>query len=348
METPIPDFVTLRYLMGLYCDWYVEQCIHRHTLSVFKIEYLAVMNVYIITCVYKTIMSESPEIETLDYLVIYHQGCCDGYAAGIVAYDVLHTGTTTYRILPVNVSKMSTEIPRLPPARNVLSFDLSYTPETLRQLVEKYRDGVVEVYDHHITTRECLECEYAVCVHFDNEVSGAMLAWRHYHPDSAPPRFIQYVQDRDLWHWRLEHSSEINAYLQSTMLTRGLRDWIGHLRDDSWIEDAIMRGGVILATVKSAVDLICKGSRPRVVDGLHVAVVNSPIYGSEIGDHLSRYYDYVVVWRTAELSRVDVSLRSEKGKTDVSQIAKRFGGGGHVSASGFATSFDEFRDVYLQ
>jgi len=306
---------------------------------------------------------ETPVGTQLDYLVLYHQGCCDGYAAALVAYSILRRAPSeVYRILPVNVSQMASEIPKLPYANNVISFDLSFTPATLKQLVDKYSwcgkhqfvddrlvytEPVIEVHDHHITTKECLDTEYASHVHFDNNVSGAVLAWRYYYPGVEIPPFLLYVQDRDLWQWRLENSREINSYLQSTMLTRDFEHWLPYLGGDEWNADAVRIGATILNTVKLAIDLICKGSRQRTVDGLRVAVVNSPIYGSEIGDRLARYYDYVVVWRTTDLARVDVSLRSEKGKTDVSQIAKIFGGGGHVSASGFSVPFDTFRDVYL-
>ena len=44
--------------------------------------------------------------------------------------------------------------------------------------------------------------------------SGAMLAWEYARGTAIEvPKKILYVQDRDLWQWKLEHSKEVSAYL---------------------------------------------------------------------------------------------------------------------------------------
>ena len=44
--------------------------------------------------------------------------------------------------------------------------------------------------------------------------SGAVLAWEWAHTQPVP-WLLQYVQDKDLWHWQLPHSREISAALAS-------------------------------------------------------------------------------------------------------------------------------------
>ena len=39
--------------------------------------------------------------------------------------------------------------------------------------------------------------------HFDMNHSGARLAWDYFHPGKEPPKFINYIEDCDLWAWKL-------------------------------------------------------------------------------------------------------------------------------------------------
>jgi nanoRNase/pAp phosphatase (c-di-AMP/oligoRNAs hydrolase) len=58
---------------------------------------------------------------------------------------------------------------------------------------------------------------------------------------------------------------------------------------------------------------------------------------SEIGNALSVKCDYAVIWYwDHDMQQVKVSLRAHHDDADVSEIAKRFGGGGHRKAAGFA------------
>ena len=46
--------------------------------------------------------------------------------------------------------------------------------------------------------------------YFDQNKSGAVLAWEWAH-ENAAPWLLQYIQDKDLWTWALPGSREINA-----------------------------------------------------------------------------------------------------------------------------------------
>jgi nanoRNase/pAp phosphatase (c-di-AMP/oligoRNAs hydrolase) len=70
--------------------------------------------------------------------------------------------------------------------------------------------------------------------------------------------------------------------------------------------------------------------------GKDVLVVNSPHWMSEIGAALSPKCDFAVIWfYDHETRQVKVSLRAHHEDSDVSEVAKRFGGGGHRKAAGF-------------
>jgi len=62
---------------------------------------------------------------------------------------------------------------------------------------------------------------------------------------------------------------------------------------------------------------------------------------SEIGAALSPKCDFALIWYyDHETHQVKVSLRAHHEDSDVSEVAKRFGGGGHRLAAGFALPRD--------
>ena len=81
-----------------------------------------------------------------------------------------------------------------------------------------------------------------------------------------------------------------------------------------------------------------------------VQVVNSTFWQSEVGNELAQTADIGMVWLQNGHNIIEVSLRSARDDVDVvrepcreyisltsvqSAIAEKFGGGGHLRASGF-------------
>ena len=75
---------------------------------------------------------------------------------------------------------------------------------------------------------------------------------------------------------------------------------------------------------------------------------------SEIGARLSPDCDVAMIWYYDHADRlIKVSLRSFHDTVDVSEVAKKFGGGGHKKAAGFtlpgdANVDDIFDDIKLK
>ena len=107
--------------------------------------------------------------------------------------------------------------------------------------------------------------------------------------------------------------------------------------DDSVFDDAVKRGSYILAYSKTVIKKVCEKAAQRRYQGMEVMVVNSSHWMSEIGNRLSHDCDFAVIWYyDHEDRKIKVSLRAFHDNVDVSEIAKRFGGGGHKKAAGFA------------
>ena len=124
--------------------------------------------------------------------------------------------------------------------------------------------------------------------------------------------------------------------------------------DDSVFDDAVKRGSYILAYSKTVVKKVCEKASARKLDEKDVLVVNASHWMSEIGNRLAPDCDVAMIWYYDHADRlIKVSLRSFHDTVDVSEVAKKFGGGGHKKAAGFtlpgdANVDDIFDDIKLK
>lgn len=294
--------------------------------------------------------------------VLYHENCPDGTGAAMAAYlklgDVHCAGTgNTRRVeyIPVSYGKPP---PEIEPDSDIFIVDFSYPRDTLKELKTKARD--ILVLDHHITAEKDLEgldfCQ------FDMAKSGAVLSWKHFHPQKPVPPFILYLQDRDLWQFKLPQSREVSAAIASYPMD--FRVWSNWLNEETIIEDLASEGVTCLRLKNQQVQNMVKHHRRAVLDGKHKAVMfvppagenevngfgitvepdqwacpvsNASVFFSEVGEALLEYYPdapFSAYYFDRADGKRQWGLRSRKG-FDCSVIAKAFGGGGHKEASGF-------------
>ena len=168
--------------------------------------------------------------------------------------------------------------------------------------------------------------------------SGATLSWEFFHPGKEAPKFIQYITDRDLWKWELPYSKEFSAAFD--MVPYDFEEF-EKFEDDSVFDDSVKRGSYILAYSKTVVKKVCDKAASRSIGGKNVLVVNSSHWMSEIGARLAPDCDFAMIWYYDHNDKViKVSLRAFHDKIDVSEVSKRFGGGGHKKAGGFTLPGD--------
>lgn len=256
-------------------------------------------------------------------LVIYHGNCTDGFGAAYAAWKLLGDRAVyypaKYGVAPPDVA-----------GKNVLVVDFSYDNATTKRMMKEARGFLV--LDHHKSAM--IELHDISCTHFDMNHSGAMLAWKFFHPGKEAPRMIKHIEDRDLWKWEIPYSKEFAAAFD--MVPFDFEEFDKYL-DDSAVDNAQERGAYILAYSKTVISKIAKHAALRKIDGKEVLVVNSSHWMSEIGNALSPKCDYALIWYYDHDTRqVKVSLRAHHEDSDVSEIAKRYGGGGHRKAAGFS------------
>lgn len=271
-------------------------------------------------------------------LCIYHRGCADGFGAAWAVWKALGDGVAlhpgVYGAPPPDVT-----------GRDVILVDFSYKRPVMEAMCQSAAS--ITVLDHHKTAAEDLDglgdgpgIAIPVFVRIDMEKSGAVLAWEHFHPGKETPRLLQHVQDRDLWRFALPNTREILACLFSHPFDFDQWDRLADEieRDPTTI---LIEGAAIERKLhKDIAELVSTSTRIMTIGGYRVPVANLPFtLASDAGNLLcQRSADggaplFAGIYYDRPFGRT-FSLRSV-GDFDVSEIAKKYGGGGHKNAAGF-------------
>jgi uncharacterized protein len=254
-------------------------------------------------------------------VVLYHADCMDGFGAAWALWKrfpkARFVAVTHGNPPPDNLQK-----------QHVVMVDFSYDRETIIALANQ--TASLQILDHHITAKASLEdLPFA---YFDMNRSGAVLAWEWAHTQPVP-WLLQYVQDKDLWQWKLEDSREINAALASYPFEFLIWDQLQY-------EILKLEGTGILRYENSLLDKIIKEAIVVSFAGHMIPIVYSSILTSQIGERLSADYPFCMIWHQKDRRRY-FSLRSKEGGVSVAKIAAQFGGGGHTHAAGFSISIED-------
>ncbi|HEY42363.1 MAG TPA: hypothetical protein G4O11_00050 [Anaerolineae bacterium] len=194
--------------------------------------------------------------------------------------------------------------------------------------------------DHHKTALEGLSELNGVAGIRSLEEAACELTWQTFFPDQPVPKTVIYIGDRDTW--RLAHD-ETQAFSEALRQedTRPENDglWKPLLDDESnRVEKMIERGAVLFRArmlwIKHQIDrygfeVIFEGHRTLAINARGSGEMGALIrqIGYEIG------YCYIEAEQNGEF-KTFVTLYSDR--VDVSEIARKFGGGGHEGAAGFS------------
>ena len=262
-----------------------------------------------------------------DVVVLYHADCWDGFGAAWAAWKKFGKKA---EYIPVSYEKDS---PKGLTNKEIFLVDFCYDKGLMKKIIS--RNKKVVVIDHHVSRRDFVEGTKGWVYGTDN--SGAVLSWKYFHPEKKIPKLLNYVEDNDLWKFKLWKSKE--AILAADVLPYKFEIWDKLARDfenrRKFLE-YVKKGEAILEYIKMIVDVLVEKGDRVVFEGKKSLAVNAPhLLASDIGNAIvKKGFPMGIVWYK-ENDGIHVSLRAQ-GKVDVSKIAVKYGGGGHKNASGFA------------
>lgn len=304
-------------------------------------------------------------------VVFYHSHCLDGTMAAAAA---LHAGNLSGDkpvLLPLSYKEITEEeffathsrapmrkaIEGVGEAKSfkVVFVDICPKAEVLVRLAGVVPEGVL-VLDHHKSAQEDLK-DFVdspipnLEVVFDMSKSGAALSWEHF--CGHKPILVQHVEDRDLWKFKLDLTRELNLWLSVTATKNDPESFLKASEAVEQFPEAIKERALTLSQMQGQVvqDQASKWRRVALEGFPNGAIVPAVAYPSEVCEYVYDHHevDWVMGFSFTRGGDVAISLRSKNGRetsADVTKIARMFGGGGHVNASGCVMDLDVFMEIY--
>jgi oligoribonuclease NrnB/cAMP/cGMP phosphodiesterase (DHH superfamily) len=278
-------------------------------------------------------------------LCVYHDACDDGFAAAWTVRRAL--GEDAVEFYPGVYQKEPPDVR----GRDVVLVDFSYKRPVLEAMATSARS--ILVLDHHETAANDLAgfkkapawvtwktAEHSmfgdrIAVLFDMERSGAGIAWDYFMYGWQRPRFINYVEDRDLWRKRLPDGDAFSMALRSYEMDFDI--WTALV--DAGPTELIKEGHAILRFYRARVADMKKSAYPATLAGHKIMIANAPYFAaSEVAGEIAEGMPFGAVYIEEAPGRFKYSLRSRDGGVNVADIAASFGGGGHAKAAGFSVA----------
>ena len=270
-------------------------------------------------------------------LVIYHANCSDGSSAATCAYQYFGLEAEYYPATH-GVSFDCTKVKD----REIYFLDFCYPAEIMKEI--KKLAWTLTILDHHKTAEEALR-GLSFTGKFDMNKSGARLAFDYFvaytdgtvqQKDKQLEQYINWVQDRDLWQYKLENTKEINDYLFSlpafTIETADL--WLDTLTSMNPSEAISLGAAINKYKTKQFHLSIERAFKVKMFD-YEVWATNEANIVSEVAGELAKRGAFGVCFFINEAGKYVYSLRSRgENAIDVSELALTVGGGGHKNAAG--------------
>lgn len=257
-------------------------------------------------------------------LVVFHKNCVDGFTAAWVYWMQFGKHAQYHAALYY-------EPPPDVRDKDVIIVDFSYPRDVLLRMNVESQSLIV--LDHHKSALATVG-DLGFC-HIDTAKAGCRLALEDAFRTStlaAPWRWlIDYVEDRDLWAWRLPQSRLINAYIGSVPFDFDQWTALAMLGPD----ECAKRGEIVERTAEQYLSTLRACSyRIRFEEYDNIPCINAPQWRiSEILNELAQDAPFAIGWHRRGDGKYAYSLRSLE--VDVAAIAMKYGGGGHTNAAGF-------------
>jgi len=282
--------------------------------------------------------------------VVYHGNCSDGFGGAFAAwyyykqkFGLDRANAIFYKpgyFIAADEAVTDNFLDKFV-GKNILMVDFTYKYPHLKRILAVAKSLLI--LDHHKSAEEDLVNIPPHNKVFDMNRSGCVIAWNYFfgsdEADVPVPRFLSYIQDRDLWRNSLPKLNEFVAFFYEIPFKFDV--WETYMSEET-VDKAIEIGthwlsykDVIVTKSAKKSDLVCQQINGRLA---FVAYFNSPEFRSDIGNVIFQHNplaDFSVVW-SYDLSKdhTSFSLRSTDDRFDVKEIAVANKGGGHRNASG--------------
>lgn len=276
-----------------------------------------------------------------DNLVIYHDQDLDGWTSGWIARRMTspRLGATDALGYDYNREVGTYMREKIERCETLYLVDISLPDELMKQYAEK-----IVWIDHHKDRNDRLRMLPFKSYFCDAAFSATRLAFGYFYRTDLSGFFklVNLVDTYDLWKTNANNFANSRNFNQA-VLTRGRNIYWLDLDKiykegrsaDGYIEDLARRGSMQLEGIDAFL------SRIEPIPS-HPSVTVYSLIAPQLSTR-ARTSDILVMFKMEQVGRYKVSLRSYEA--NVCEIAKRYGGGGHVHAAGFHCNHRQLTNI---
>jgi oligoribonuclease NrnB/cAMP/cGMP phosphodiesterase (DHH superfamily) len=275
----------------------------------------------------------------------FYHGDLDGKCAAAILYHskVL---TCTPEMFSMHY-KNTLNLQNIQPHEEIWIVDFSFKPDVMEELL-KITQNIVWI-DHHKTS---MEYKYSVELKGirDNNFSGCELTWKYLYPAVPMPTIVKMLGRYDVWDFS-KFGTNLNALQAGIQLQEnnpesknwglwfgeGVLDHGGVLvprSETPRLYHLLTEGGIALKYRDNQYSYFIKSySFFAEFEGYKAICCNAGGASSQLFDSVTEDYDLMIPF-VFDGEQWTVSLYTKKD-IDCSELAKKYGGGGHKKASGF-------------
>ncbi len=264
-----------------------------------------------------------------DIVILYHGKCPDGFGGAYAAWKKFGDSADYIPVDHGDAPPIGLE------GKQVYIVDFCYETQEQMDALLKITKRLV-VLDHHKSSRAFVE---SIPEHvYDENRSGASITWTYFHPDMPLPRLIRHLQDGDLYRYSLPDTRDIFSYLLVLPFAFDAWDTFAHELEDDTVRTELLKKAAAYTEFFNALANMSAERAKKVsfegYDVLFTATHPAQTMRSYVGNLLYKKNPPFSIVVTAHTNGFGVSLRGD-GSVDVSQIAAKYGGGGHPGSAGF-------------
>lgn len=255
--------------------------------------------------------------------VLYHGGCSDGFGGAWAAWKKLGNHA---EYIPLYDRQ------RPPPGlkgKELYFIDWTFgDPAVTKDLVRNNKRVII--LDHHAQAEKIMRLAQEHV--FSKENSGAVIAWKYFHPRKRVPLLLKYIEDYDIWKFRLRNTAAVNTLIEATPFDFGAWSRLAADFEKPALRKRHVAAGKLLLRYKTIlVNDIVSGAKLVRWGKYEIFAVNAPILRNEAGHILAQKKPPFSVMWWEESNKIRISLRAIKSFNILKNIK---GSKGHPQAAG--------------
>lgn len=273
---------------------------------------------------------------------IFHHNDLDGRCAASVVLGYLknNMGVSDPIIKETDYNHLN-ELSSLIKGRESIAYlvDLSFTEETYKYLLDlKEKCESIIWIDHHYSSQRLItnhpEIVSLIPGVVDIDFCGAYNTFTYLYKNKEVPLYIRLVDDWDCWKFKLEDTKAFKFGMDSVYHGPESLIW-ETLENKEDLCSIINKGYTIIEYMNLFYERYYVNSYERTINGLRACILNLKTDSMAFLDSENKY-DLLVAW-VFDGYKFNYSLYSTNPDVNCSEIAERFGGGGHKGAAGFSS-----------